>query len=594
MKKEAYKVNYLAVWNMVWPYFRTRWMLFTVVLITGFISAGLLIAEPIIYGRIIDLILGSVAENASLDQSIRLIGPFLIAWICLVIIVSIMDALFSYSVWYGTNKAVGDYLKDAFYRMLHLDLKRFSEEKSGSLIRRLGETWGAIFNSVSNGFETFYIAILRLMFGLSFGFFLDWRMGLISLIPIPLTLIVGYVHTRYARNAQDKENKEYEKMDGIFGDAISNISSVKSFVHENILARKASNRYNKANTIQNKVNWYWAGTSSAFGAIFAGGRLILFAAGTVFVIQGSLTLGTMITFLGFVSFIFGSVRMMVSTYPNMVKDMTRMDRMQLLWHEVPTIQNKKNAAKLRNVKGEMIFENVSFKYENTYVIKDIAFEVPAGKVCAIVGESGSGKSTMSKLMLRFMDPTKGSVRIDGQDLRDLTVDSVRKSIGFVMQENMLFHDTILSNIRLARPSASEKEVIAAAKRAQAHDFIKKLPKGYKSKVGERGVKLSGGERQRIALARVFLEDPPILVLDEATSALDSKTERDLQLALKEVMRNRTSIVIAHRLSTVMAADSILVMDKGSIVDQGTHRELIARGGIYKDFWDIQAGGYVTN
>lgn len=196
------------------------------------------------------------------------------------------------------------------------------------------------------------------------------------------------------------------------------------------------------------------------------------------------------------------------------------------------------------------------------------------------------------MMLRFEDPKSGSVLIDDRNLQELTLNSLRKNVGFVMQENLLFHDTIFNNIKLAKPGASEKKIIEAAKRAQAHNFISKLPDGYKSMVGERGVKLSGGEKQRIALARVFLEDPPILVLDEATSALDSKTEHQLQQALEEVMKNRTTIVIAHRLSTVMAADNILVMDKGKIVDQGTHEELIKRGGLYKNYWEIQAGGYV--
>jgi len=239
-------------------------------------------------------------------------------------------------------------------------------------------------------------------------------------------------------------------------------------------------------------------------------------------------------------------------------------------------------------KGSVKFENVSFAYDpERQILKDVSFEVPAGKMVAIVGPSGAGKSTISRILFRFYELTSGRVLIDGQDIRDVTQASLRAAIGMVPQDTVLFNDTILYNIRYGRPEASDAQVREAARLAQIHDFIMTLPQGYDSLVGERGLKLSGGEKQRVAIARTILKSPPILMLDEATSALDSHTEKDIQDALERVARERTSLVIAHRLSTVVHADNIIVLDHGAIVEQGTHLELLARGGLYASLWARQ-------
>jgi ATP-binding cassette subfamily B protein len=239
-------------------------------------------------------------------------------------------------------------------------------------------------------------------------------------------------------------------------------------------------------------------------------------------------------------------------------------------------------------KGEIKFENVSFAYDpERQILKDVSFEVPAGKMVAIVGPSGAGKSTISRILFRFYELSSGRVLIDGQDIRDVTQASLRAAIGMVPQDTVLFNDTILYNIRYGRPEATDAQVREAARLAQIHDFIMTLPQGYDSLVGERGLKLSGGEKQRVAIARTILKSPPILMLDEATSALDSHTEKEIQDALERVARERTSLVIAHRLSTVIHADNIIVLDHGEIVEQGTHLELLAKGGLYASLWARQ-------
>jgi ATP-binding cassette subfamily B protein len=256
--------------------------------------------------------------------------------------------------------------------------------------------------------------------------------------------------------------------------------------------------------------------------------------------------------------------------------------------ENPEVADKPGAVPLQVAGGTVRFEAVKFAYEPERTILDgLSFEVPAGKMVAVVGPSGAGKSTISRILLRFYDVAGGRVTIDGQDIRDVTQTSLRAALGVVPQDTVLFNDTILYNIRYGRPEASDADVMEAARLAQIDPFIRALPDGYQTMVGERGLKLSGGEKQRVAIARTILKGPPILMLDEATSALDSHTEKEIQDALDRVSKNRTTLIIAHRLSTIVHADTILVLDKGALVEQGTHAELMAKDGLYASLWNRQ-------
>ena len=286
--------------------------------------------------------------------------------------------------------------------------------------------------------------------------------------------------------------------------------------------------------------------------------------------------------------LFIPLNFMGMVYREIKQSLTDIERMMDVLAESPEVADRPGAVPLELAGGTIRFEDVKFCYEPERIILDgLSFEVPAGKMVAIVGPSGAGKSTVSRILLRFYDVSGGRVTIDGQDIRDVTQTSLRAALGVVPQDTVLFNDTILYNIRYGRPEASDEEVREAARMAQIDGFIAKLPEGYRTMVGERGLKLSGGEKQRVAIARTILKGPPILLLDEATSALDSHTEKEIQDALDQVSKNRTTVVIAHRLSTIVDADNILVLDAGRLVEQGTHGELMAKGGLYASLWNRQ-------
>jgi len=371
-------------------------------------------------------------------------------------------------------------------------------------------------------------------------------------------------------------------------DSLLNYETVKYFGNEAHEARRfdaSMARYERA-AIRTYTSLGWLNAGQA--VIFTLGTVICMLLAARDVVAGTLTIGGFVMINAILMQLYLPLNFMGMVYREIKQGLIDIETMFALLHEPEEIADRPGAKPLRVTKGSVKFENVSFAYDpERQILKDVSFEVPAGKMVAIVGPSGAGKSTISRILFRFYELTSGRVLIDGQDIRDVTQASLRAAIGMVPQDTVLFNDTILYNIRYGRPEATDAQVREAARLAQIHDFIMTLPQGYDSLVGERGLKLSGGEKQRVAIARTILKSPPILMLDEATSALDSHTEKDIQDALERVARERTSLVIAHRLSTVVHADNIIVLDHGAIVEQGTHLELLARGGLYASLWARQ-------
>jgi ATP-binding cassette subfamily B protein len=339
-------------------------------------------------------------------------------------------------------------------------------------------------------------------------------------------------------------------------------------------------------SIQTQISLSVLNTGQA--VIVALGLAAIMALAALGVAQGRLTVGDLVMANSYLIQLYVPLNLLGTVYREITQALVDMDAMFHLLHQPLEVTDKPDAGPLKVTGGEIRFDNVVFAYDPArIVLKGISFTVPAGKTIAVVGPSGAGKSTISRILYRFYDIKSGSVTIDGQDIRDVTQASLRAAIGIVPQDTVLFNDTVRYNIAYGRIGASEAEIMEAARHAQIDKFIRELPLGYQSMVGERGLKLSGGEKQRVAIARTILKNPPILLLDEATSALDTHTEREIQGALQEISKNRTTLVIAHRLSTVVDADEILVLDHGEIVERGRHDDLIARKGAYAAMWNKQ-------
>jgi len=432
---------------------------------------------------------------------------------------------------------------------------------------------------------------------LGVGLWLDWRMALISLVGVPVLSSLTLIAYRYADSNQDRLNDAWDEAAKKLSEAVQGIMPIKSFVGEKAVLTEHVNHMEVVTSRQEALNWIWTALELGNGVVRIVARMTVVVAGLWFIQNGSLSVGTLITFLGMVSYILAPFDFLLVDIMRRISEIrSTFASIAGEWFTENTITDAPSAKGLRQVEGELEFDHVSVSYQGTKqsTVNDISIHVRAGTSLALVGASGSGKSTFVRLVNRFLDPSFGRVLLDGVDIRELRVADVRKAVGVVQQETVLFNDTVANNVRFARPGATRAEIVAACKKAQAHEFIARMKDGYDTVVGERGGRLSGGERQRIALARIFLADTPILILDESTSALDSETEHKLQLALRSAMENRTTIIIAHRLSTVYMADQIAVIDQGKLVELGTHTDLIREGGMYERLWRLQSGGYLPD
>ena len=476
-----------------------------------------------------------------------------------------------------------------FEHMHQLSLRFHLERKTGGLTRVLERGRNAIETIVRMVIMQLVPTIIELVFivvVLLYQF--DWRYVVVVLGVVALYMAYTYKATEWRINIRRRMNDSDTEANVKAVDSLLNYETVKYFVAEEREARRYDRSMERYETASVQAYVSLAVLNAGQAAIFTVGLAAVMVMCAYGIKQGTNTVGDFVMINAMMIQLYQPLNFMGMVYREIKQAVIDIEKMFAILAREPEIKDKPGAKPLDIKRGAIRFENVSFAYDpEREILKGISFEVPAGHRVAVVGPSGAGKSTISRLLFRFYEVSGGRISIDGQDIRDVTQKSLRSAIGMVPQDTVLFNDTIRYNIRYGRWEATDAEVEEAARLAQIDDFIRLSPKGYDTEVGERGLKLSGGEKQRVAIARTILKAPPILLLDEATSALDSHTETEIQDALERVSENRTTLVIAHRLSTIIGADEIIVLDRGVIVERGSHHQLLAKGGLYASMWNRQ-------
>lgn len=504
----------------------------------------------------------------------------------------VFQALFSFSgnyflEWVG-ERVVTDLRKKLYEHLHQLGFRFFAERRLGEITSRLTNDVGSIRTALTDSLPQLLTISFSMIGSVSLMIALNWRLSGVIFLTVPFITIAtryfGIKIRKLSRSIQD----ELADSTAVAEDALGAIRLVKAFVREDYEVERYTNSVEQLFlTARRKMiltELFWSGV----GIMFMSTLVIIFWYGGKEVLAGRLTAGDLVAFIIYALNISRSISQTSRLYAAVNTAAGASERIFELLDEKPEIKDREGAIELTRVTGRLEFERLSFSYEDgREVLKEISFTAHPGQTIALVGPSGAGKTTLLNLIPRFYDPGSGRIKLDGHDIRDLQVKSLRSQISIVPQEVHLFGASITENIRYGKLDATEEEIIQAAKDANAHEFITQIPEGYKALIGEKGVKLSGGQRQRLAIARALLKDPKILLLDEATSALDSESEAQVQEALYRLMEDRTTFVIAHRLSTIQHADRILVLDEGRIIEDGTHQQLLAAGGLYSHLYELQ-------
>ncbi|MBI5934195.1 MAG: ABC transporter ATP-binding protein [Chloroflexi bacterium] len=615
----------------VLSYARGYWWHIAGMLFTILLTTGLSLLTPLIFRNMIDVVIPAKDANRLILLALTLLAIPAIEGV-----INVFQRRLNATVGEGV---IYDLRSSLFARLQHMSLRFFTNTKVGELMSRLNNDVVGAQNAISNTIVNIVTNLIEAIALIAVMLTLEWRLTIVSVLILPLFIIsaqrLGVVLRDIAREGMDHNAKMNAHMNETLN--IGGALLVKLFGRSREEEKRFRERAANVRDIGIKRAVVGSTFFVIFGLVSAVGTALVYGLGGYYVITDVFTVGTIVAFGAYLGQLYGALQGLAGAPVEFSTSMVSFERVFEVIDLPQDIAEKPNAPELRDIKGELEFDNVTFNYrvDESILLKDVkrygrmedvgavlslskgngkkkddenasdspeadaasqardialerlSFLARPGQLVALVGPSGAGKTTVTYLIPRLYDPTDGVIRIDGHDLRDVTLESLSSAIGMVTQETYLFHDTIRTNLTYAKPDATQAEIESAAKAANIHNFIMDLPDGYDTIVGERGYRLSGGEKQRIALARVILKDPRILVLDEATSSLDSESESLIQDALKRVMAGRTSIVIAHRLSTILAADQILVMDRGKIVERGTHEQLLASGGLYSQLYETQ-------
>ncbi len=469
-----------------------------------------------------------------------------------------------------------------------MSLSFFERTSTGELMSRVTNDLSALEHFVTHGSALTAVDFMRLIGGAIILFVLDWRLAALVMLPVPILALAFRHYNTKIRPVYRRVRARLGDINAKLQDNLSGIRVIQAFAREDIEYKRFSRQSERYYRARVKGIRYWSIFFPAIRFFGAMGTVIVLGVGSLMVVNGQLSLGTMVAFIAYIATIYDPINRLTEVDNIFQEAIAAGERIFELLDEAMEVKDAPNAIELPVIRGQMVFDRVYFKYgSGDQVLHDVSFSMAPGEVVALVGPSGAGKTSIANLICRFYDPVKGRVAIDGYDLRDIKMNSLRRQVAVVLQDSFLFNNTVAENLHYGKPDASRDELIAAARAANAHDFIIQLPDGYETEIGERGVKLSGDQKQRLALARAILADPRILILDEATSSVDAEAEYLIQQALERVLENRTALIIAHRLSTIRNANKIIVLDRGRIAEAGNHEELMQNGGLYSQLYQRQ-------
>jgi ATP-binding cassette subfamily B protein len=562
-------------------YYRPHWKLFSADMAAAFLISAVDLSFPMMTKFALDRLLP------------RGLYAFFFGIIGIMVFLYLCRMAFTWFVTYWGH-TVGAYIeadmrRDLFIHLQELPFSFYDTNRTGQIMSRVTTDLFEVTELAHHGPEDLFISILTFAGALILVFTIRWEMALVLLVTLPLMLAYTVFSRRNLRRASAAVKEKTADIIAGLESSISGARVSKAFTNEDYEEDKFNGGNENYKNARKGFYKIMADFHSKIEFLTHILQVIIIAAGGFFIMQGKMDLSALIACNLFVTAFLQPVRRLQNFVEQFTSGMAGFRRFVEIMRIEPDIKDRPGAKELREVRGDIEYRNVSFSYihDHPYVLKNINLSVPAGSTLALVGPSGGGKTTLCHLLPRFYEILQGSITIDGRDIRDLTLESLRRNIGIVQQDVFLFAGTIGENIAYGRIGALEEEIVLAAKRADIHDEIEKMPQGYDTVVGERGLTLSGGQKQRISIARIFLKNPPILILDEATSALDSATELRIQASLEKLSQDRTTLVIAHRLSTIRHADAIIVIDNEGIRQRGTHQELLDQGGLYAELYRAQ-------
>ncbi|WP_026297302.1 ABC transporter ATP-binding protein [Paenibacillus daejeonensis] len=556
-------------------------------LLIGMVKFAIPLMMPLFLKYVIDDIL--MAPKPIAEQTTQLLTVIGLAFVVFIVVRYPIEYYRQYYAQLTTSKILFDLRNKLYAHLQRLSLRFYQSRKSGEIISRMVNDAEQTKAIVETGLMNVWLDIFTLSIAIVIMATMNVPLTLVAIIVLPFYAYAVKKLYKRLRDYSRSRSAALADMQGYLNEHVNGIPVVKSFTLEKHEQEQFGGKNGHFLSRAIALTKWNALTTGIINTLTELAPLLVLAYGGYLVITKDLSLGEFVAFYGYLDRLYTPLRRLVNASTTLTQASASMERVMELLAEPPDVTDSPNARELKNVRGTVELERVSFRYrdENDWVLRDVSLRIAPGETVALVGMSGGGKSTLISLLPRFYDVQEGEIRIDGQEVREVTLQSLRSQIGMVLQDNILFSGSVRENILLGNPVATEEAMREAARRANAEGFIESLPDGYDTEIGERGVKLSGGQKQRVAIARVFLKDPAILILDEATSALDLESEQLIQNALKELSTNRTTIIVAHRLSTITHADQIIVMEHGAIVEQGRHEELMRLNGAYARLYSVQ-------